>query len=124
VPVSFDSLSVLIPLLRPNTVRGLAVSTASRIPLLPDLPTVAEVLPGYEVTVFNFIAVRSGTPAPIIARLSREIAACMEEPQIRQRNDQLGVESLGTTPEELATVLRDEAIKWREVITRAGIRLE
>ena len=52
------------------------------------------------------------------------IAACMQEPQIRQRNDQLGVESLGTTPEELATVLRDEAIKWREVITRAGIRLE
>jgi tripartite-type tricarboxylate transporter receptor subunit TctC len=124
IPISFDSLSVLIPLLREGKVRGLGVTTARRNPLLPDLPAIAEVLPGYEVTVFNFIAVRSGTPEPIIARLSREIAASMQEPQIRQRNDGLGVESLGTTPEVLAQVLRDEATKWRDVITRAGIRVE
>ncbi len=124
VPISFDSLSVMIPLLTRDAVRGLGVTSAARNPLLPNLPTVGEVLPGYEVTVFNYIAVRSGTPAPVIERLSREIAACMREPQIRQRNDSLGVESIGSTPEELAKVLRDEAIKWREVITRAGIRLE
>jgi tripartite-type tricarboxylate transporter receptor subunit TctC len=122
--MSFDSLSVLIPLMREGKARGLGVTTRVRNPLLPDLPAIAEALPGYEVTVFNFIAVRSGTPQPVIDRLSREIAACMQEPRIRERNDSLGTESLGTTPEELATVLREESIKWRGVIERAGIRLE
>lgn len=124
VPISFDSLSVLIPLLRPGTVRGLGVTTTTRSPLLPDLPAVAEVLPGYEVTVFNFIAVRSGTPALVIARLAAEIAGCMREPQITQRNTSLGVESIGSTPDELAEVLATEAVKWRAVIDSAGIKLE
>ena len=124
IPMSFDSLSVLIPLMREGKARGLGVTTKARNPLLPDLPAIAEILPGYEVTVFNFIAVRSGTSAAIIDRLSREIAATMQDPGIRQRNDSLGTESLGTTPEELATVLRAESIKWRAVIERAGIRLE
>ena len=96
VPVSFDSLRVLIPLLQPGRVRGLAVTSAARSPLLLELPAVAEVLPGHEVTVFNFIVVRSGTPAPIIGRLSRELAVCMREPQIMQRNASLNVDSLGT----------------------------
>ena len=123
IPISFDSLSVLIPLIREGKARGLGVTTRARNPLLPDLPAITEVLPGYEVTVFNFIAVRSGTPQPIIERLSRDIAATMQDPVIRQRNDSLGTESLGTTPEELAAVLREESIKWRGVIERAGIRL-
>ena len=80
VPVSFDSLRVLISLLRPGRVRGLAVSSAARSPLLLEQPAVAEVLSGYEVSVFSFIAVRRGTPAPIIGRLSRELAVCMREP--------------------------------------------
>ncbi|MDB5373944.1 MAG: hypothetical protein JWP04_2586 [Belnapia sp.] len=124
VPISFDSLSVLIPLLRPGTVRGLGVTSAARSPLLPELPAVAEVLPGYEVTVFNFIAVRSGTPAPIVARLAAEVAGCMREPQITQRNASLGVDSIGSTPEELASVLATESVKWRAVIDSAGIKLE
>ena len=96
VPVSFDSLRVLIPLLQPGRVRGLAVTSAARSPLLLELPAVAEVLPGYEVTAFNFIAVRRGTPAPIIGRLSRELAVCMREPRTMQRNAPLNVDSLGT----------------------------
>ena len=124
IPVSFDSFSVVIPLLRGGTARGLAVTTANRVALLPDLPTIAETLPGYEVTVFNFIAVRSGTPAPLVARLSAAIARAMQDPLVRQRNDSFGVESIGSTPEECGRVLREESIKWRAVITRAGIRLE
>ena len=96
VPVSFDSLRVLIPLLQPGRVRGLAVTSAARSPLLLEQPAVAEVFSGYEVIVFNFIAVRRGTPAPIIGRLSRELAVCMREPRTTQRNAPLNVDSLGT----------------------------
>jgi len=124
VPLSIDSFSVLIPLLRANSVRGLAVTTNARMPLLPDLPTVAETLPGYEVTVFNFIAVRSGTPGATVTRLSEAVAGAMRDPAVRQRNDGLGVESVASTPEDCARVLREEAIKWRAVIARANIRLE
>ncbi len=124
VPLAIDSLSVLIPLLQPGTVRGLAVTAAERTPLLPGLPTVAETLPGYEVTVFNYIAARAGTPAGVIARLAREIALCMREPGIVARNNALGVESIGSTPEELGAVLAAEAQKWRRVIAAANIRLE
>ncbi len=124
VPLSIDSLSVLIPLLQPGSVRGLAVTSAARSPLLPALPTVAETLPGYEVTVFNYIAARAGTPAGIITQLSQAIALCMREPQITTRNAALGVEGIGSTPEELAAVLASEARKWRTVITTANIKLE
>lgn len=124
IPMSFDSFSVMIPLLRAGSVRGLAVTTSTRSPLLPEIPTVAEALPGYEVTVFNFIAVRSGTPRPIVEKLSDALAQAMRDPAVRRRNDSLGVESVGTTPEECARVLRAEATKWRAVIERAGIRLE
>jgi tripartite-type tricarboxylate transporter receptor subunit TctC len=124
VPMSVDSLSVLIPLIRRDAVRGLAVTTSDRSDLLPDLPTVGEVLPGYEVTVFNFIAVRAGTPRPIVEALSHQIQTAMRDPAVLARNAPLGVVPVGSTPEELAGVLRSESAKWREVITRAGIRLE
>jgi tripartite-type tricarboxylate transporter receptor subunit TctC len=124
VPMSVDSLSVLIPLIRRDAVRGLAVTTSERSDLLPDLPTVGEVLPGYEVTVFNFIAVRAGTPRPIVEALSHQIQTAMRDPAVLARNAPLGVVPVGSTPEELAGVLKSESAKWREVITRAGIRLE
>ncbi len=124
IPMSVDSFSVMIPLLRNGTARGLAVTTAARSPLLPEIPTVAETLPGYEVTVFNFIALRSGTPRPIVEKLSRAVNAALQDPAVRRRNDGLGVEVVGTTPEECARVMRAESVKWRAVIERAGIRLE
>jgi tripartite-type tricarboxylate transporter receptor subunit TctC len=124
IPMSVDSFSVMIPLLQRGAVRGLGVTTARRSPLLPEIPTVGEVLPGYEVTVFNFIALRSGTPRAIVDRLSRAVGEAMRDPAVVRRNDSLGVESVGTTPEECARVLREESAKWRDAIARAGIRLE
>ena len=88
------------------------------------MPTVGETLPGYEVTVFNYVVARAGTPRPIIERMSREIAAAVRQPDFVARNAAVGVTAVGSTPEELGRRLSDERAKWREVTARAGIRLE
>jgi tripartite-type tricarboxylate transporter receptor subunit TctC len=76
------------------------------------------------VTVFNYIAVRAGTPQPLVARLSREVQAAMRDPAVLARNAPLGVAPMGSSPEETERILREEAVKWREVIRNAGIRLD
>jgi tripartite-type tricarboxylate transporter receptor subunit TctC len=124
VPISIDSMDIFLPQVRSGALRPLAVTSAERVSVLPEVPTVAETLPGYEVTVFNYVAVRSGTPRPIVERLSREIQAVLRLPQVVEPNAQFATVMTGSTPEELGRILREESAKWREVITRAGIRLE
>ena len=124
VPISIDSQDLIGPQIHNGTIRGLAVTSTGRSVLLPDLPPVAETVPGYEVTVFNYVAVRAGTPRPIVERLSREIRAVVARPEFVEANRQLGTEAIGSTPEELGRLWQAEAGKWREVIARASIRME
>ncbi len=124
VPISIDSLDIIVPQARQGTIRALGVTSPERVGLLPDVPTVGETLPGYEVTVFNYVVARAGTPRPIIERMSREIAAAVRQPDFVARNAAVGVTAVGSTPDELGRRLNDERAKWREVVARAGIRLE
>jgi tripartite-type tricarboxylate transporter receptor subunit TctC len=124
VPISIDSQDLIGPQIHSGAIRGLAVTSTGRSILLPELPPAAETVPGYEVTVFNYIAVRTGTPSAIVERLSREIRAVVARPDFIKRNRELGTEAVGSTPEELGRLWQEEARKWREVITRAGIRIE
>ena len=124
VPISIDSLDLIGPPIRDNRIRGLGVTSRGPQRALPGLAPVAGTLPGYEVTVFNYLAMRAGTPDAIIQRLSREVRAVVAEPSFVERNRALGTEAEGSTPEELGRVWREEYAKWREVITRANIRVE
>jgi len=124
VPISIDSLDLVGPPIRDGRIRGLAVTSLSPQRSLPGLPPVAQTVPGYEVTVFNYLAMRAGTPDPIVQRLSREVQAIVREPTFIERNRQLGADAEGSTPDELGRIWREEFAKWREVITRAGIRVE
>ena len=124
VPMTVDSLSLLIPLIRAGAVRALAVTAAERVPELPDVPAMAETLPGFEVTVFNCLVVRSGTPRPVVDRLCGALAKVLRSPEAAARYAGTGTVPVGSTPEELAAVLRDETAKWRRVIAQAGIRLD
>lgn len=125
VPVSFQLLPNVIGPLKGGQVRPLAVAAARRLAALPDVPTAAEAgVRGYESAAwFAFLAPRA-TPRPIIERLSKEIAAAIADPAIRARFADLGAEPLNATPEETARHIGAEIAKWREIITRAGIKLD
>ncbi|MBL8386275.1 MAG: tripartite tricarboxylate transporter substrate binding protein [Burkholderiales bacterium] len=125
VPVSFQLLPNVIGPVKGGQVRPLAVAAARRLPALPEVPTASEVgVRGYESAAwFAFLAPR-GTPRPIIDRLQREIGAALGDAALRARFAELGAEPLAATPEETARFIAAETAKWREIITRAGIKLD
>ncbi|VTU39546.1 Argininosuccinate lyase [Variovorax sp. PBL-H6] len=104
--------------------RALAVSGAKRVPALPDVPTVAETIPGFEATSLYGVAAPAKTPASVIARLNREIGAIVESPAFRQTLSEDGAEVVGGTPEAFRSNLAKAIDKWKSVIQTAGIKLE
>jgi len=125
VPVSFQLLPNVIAALKGGQVRALAVANASRLAALPDVPTAAELgVKGYESSAwFGFVAPR-GTPRPIIDKLHGEIVAAMADPAVRARFVEFGAEPMTSTPDELARFIASEVVKWREIIAKAGIKLD
>lgn len=124
VPMMIDSTDILTPQIKAGKLRALGVTSAERQKALPGVPAIAETLPGYEATVFNYIAVRAGTPRPIIARLNEAFHAALREPIVLERFAMAGKKAEGTTPEQLGAILKIERVKWREIIERAGIQPE
>ena len=123
VSMSIDTYGPMIPLIQAGKLRPIAVTSARRMPDLPDVPTIAETIPGYEVTVVNYICVRSGTPRPIIDRLNQALVRVLAEPSLLERMRAAGSSPpVSSTPEELGDILRSEVAKWGEVIRKAGIR--
>jgi tripartite-type tricarboxylate transporter receptor subunit TctC len=122
--MALDTLSILLPPSRDGRLRALAVTTPRRSPLAPDLPALAETLPGFDAAPFNYIAAPAGTPAPVIARLNGAIVAILNDPAYRARMEALGEEATPSTPEELAATIAAESARWKQVIDAAGIRVE
>ena len=119
-----SSLSVM-PYVKANRVRALAVTTAKRARILPELPTIAEAgVPGFEATTWHGVLVPAGTPTAIIDRLNAEINRMLQLPDVRERLTALGAEIIGGTPMEFADHIQREIPKWAKVIKDAGVRLE
>ena len=97
---------------------------SGRLIALPDIPTVAETLPGYEAAAFTGVGVPTGTPEPIIARLNREINAGLNDPGIKARLAELIVAPLVLTPAEFGAYMTAETAKWAKVIKLANIKAE
>ena len=125
VPVSFQLLPNVIAALRGGQVRALAVANVSRLAALPDVPTAAELgVKGYESSAwFGFVAPR-GTPRPIVDKLNGEVVAAMADRAVRERFVEFGAEPMATTPDELGRFIAAEVVKWREIIGKAGIRID
>jgi tripartite-type tricarboxylate transporter receptor subunit TctC len=124
VEVYFSTTAAAMSHIKAGKLRALGVTTAKRLPALPDVPAIAEFVPGYEATIYVGIAAPRDTPAAIVDRLSREIVAADADPKITAR-----IEELGDTPMALSTpafeqLVTDETRKWAEVIKSAGIRAE
>jgi tripartite-type tricarboxylate transporter receptor subunit TctC len=113
------------PHLRSGRLRPLAVTTAVRTAVLPEVPTVAESgVPGYEAVGWFGVMAPSGTSKEIIARLHKEIVAALNQPEIRERFKRDGVDVVADTPEQFAAYIKAEAAKWAKVVKAAGIKPE
>jgi len=122
VPVTFSDPSAK-PLIASGKLRALAVTTATRSPQFPGVPTVAEAgVPGYEVTNWYGLVAPAGTPAEVIAQLNKTLAKVMADPDIRQRLAASGMDATSDTPQQFAKLLSAERAKWGELIRKAGIQ--
>ena len=109
--------------LKAGTVRGLAVTSAKRHPSWPDLPTMAEAgVPGMEIPVWTAFFAPANTPRPIIERLQKEVARAVHTPEVKERFAQMGVDPVGSTPEELAAVVSRDLQRYISVAQRANIK--
>jgi tripartite-type tricarboxylate transporter receptor subunit TctC len=124
VQVMFDNMPSIIGHIRGGALRALAVTTAARSPELPDVPTVAETVPGYEASALFGMGAPKKTPPEIIAKLNREINAVLAEPEVKKRLIELGGEPLITTPEDFGAMIAAETEKWEKVVKFAGIKVE
>jgi len=124
VNIVFDAVNTALPQVKAGRVRALATSGARRSPFLPDLPTLAEALPGFEMTGWQGIAAPAGTPRAIVARLNREIGGVLAQPDVRQRLTDAGLEVTTGTPEQFAEFIRAEHTKYERLIREAGIKAE
>lgn len=125
VQVAFISSTVALQQINAGKLRALGTSAAKRMEGIPEnIPPIASNLPGYDVTAINYLAMRKGTPAPIIARLNKIINEALATPSIRERIIGLGLVPEGSTPEELGRRVIDERTKWAAVMQKANIVLE
>ena len=113
-----------MPHIRSGRLRALAVTGAKRSPALPDVPPVADTLPGFEASSWYGVSAPGGTPKDVVAKLNQEIARRLNTPDIRERIAGEGTEIVAGSPEEFGSFYRSEIEKWAKVIKAAGIRLE
>jgi tripartite-type tricarboxylate transporter receptor subunit TctC len=120
----FDNLGVSLALVKSGQFRLMAVGTEKRMATLPDVPTIAETLPGFASSAWFAVVAPPKTPRAIVERLSADIAAAIRSPEVAQRFVELSAEPVGSSPEASARFMREEAERWAGVIRAAGIKLE
>jgi tripartite-type tricarboxylate transporter receptor subunit TctC len=124
VQVMFDNMPSIIGHIRGGALRALAVTTATRSPELPDVPTVGETVPGYEASALFGMGAPKKTPPEIIAKLNKEINAVLADPEVKKRLIELGGDPVIATPEEFGAMIAAETEKWEKVVKFAGIKIE
>jgi len=115
---------VAIEHIRSGKLRALAVTTATRSDVLPDIPTVGDFVPGYEASAWFGVGAQKDTPAEIVDKLNREINAGLADPEIRARLADLGGTPLVVSPADFGRLIADETNKWGKVVKFAGIKPE
>ena len=124
VQMAFSVITTALSAVKSGRVRALAVTSAQRSAVLPDLPAIAEFVPGYESTGWHGMLAPAGTPRAIILKLGGEVAKIMRMPDVRMKLVGIGADPLGSTPEEFATFRQVEVAKVRTLIAKAGIKAE
>lgn len=120
IQLMFDNMPSALPMAKEGKIRAIAVTTAKRSPAAPEVPTVAESLPGFEATTWFAMFAPAGTPKAIIDRLHAEAVRIFKLPDVQERLQKLGLEPIVSTPEELARYQASEIVKWSKVVKESG----
>ncbi|MBI5260441.1 MAG: tripartite tricarboxylate transporter substrate binding protein [Bradyrhizobium sp.] len=124
VQVIFDNMPSVIQHIRSGSLRALGVTSTERSPLLPDVQTVAEAVPGYEASALFGVGAPKSTPREIVMKLNQEVNAILAEPEIRKRLVELGGAPLIQSPEAFGEMIKAETEKWKKVVEFAGLKVE
>ncbi len=124
VDMIFDSTAVVVPHIKSGRLRPLAVMGAKRSTGMPDVPSVAEELPGFDATGWVGVVVPAGTPKDIIEKLNKEFIAALASPDMRERIQGMLFEPAGGRPEEFGAYIKAQSERWGKVIREAGIKVE
>ena len=124
VQMFFDNLPGALEQARSGNVRALGVSSPQRWPGLPDVPAIAETVPGFEAIVFYGICAPKGTPPPIVELLNKAVAEALQDPKLVAQLARMGGVPKAMTPAEFGQFLADETEKWRKAVTFAGVSIE
>jgi tripartite-type tricarboxylate transporter receptor subunit TctC len=124
VHVLFDNLPGSIEFIRSGQLRALGVTVAKRWPTLPDIPAIAETVPGYEASIFYGISAPRDTPPEIVAILNKSVAAALKDPKMKAKLAELGGIPMPMTPAEFGKLVADETEKWAKVVKSANLSVE
>jgi len=124
VELAFVDLSSAVPLIRENKLRALAVAGEKRSPILPNVPTMAEVLPGFVSIAWAGMVAPPGTPSSITTKLSAAIAEIIAQPDVAQRLVEMNVDAVGSTPTDMTALMKKERERWGAVIRSTGARVD
>ncbi|HEX3440165.1 MAG TPA: tripartite tricarboxylate transporter substrate binding protein [Pseudolabrys sp.] len=124
VDVMFDNLGVSLPLVQSGKLKLLAVASAQRMPSLPDVPTVAETLPGFESVAWYAIVAPPGTPKAIVEKINADVNEALRQPDLQDRLKNLSAEVFGGSVDKTAQYLHEEVERWANVIKTANIKLQ
>jgi tripartite-type tricarboxylate transporter receptor subunit TctC len=120
----FDTITAISPHVKAGTLRGIAVTTTARSGMFPEIPTIAETLPGYDAATWGGILAPAGTPKEIVAKLNASINAALRMEDVRAKLQGAGIEIQGGTPEQFGDVIKNEVEKWGRIVKAAGIQAD
>jgi tripartite-type tricarboxylate transporter receptor subunit TctC len=113
---------IAVPQVQAGKLRAIGVTGLKRSPALPDVPTIAETLPGYENITWHSVMVPAKTPKPIVAKLSKELMRIIRQPDVQERFRTVGLDAVGSTPEELAALIKKEVVMYANLVKQIGLK--
>ena len=125
VTMTLQNMGAILPVVRQGQLRGLAVTSLKRTPIMPELPTIAESgLPGFEAISWFGLMAPAGTPAPIVDKVYQQAAKIALEPEMKEKLAQLGLDTTSDPPDAFAAIIKADIAKWAKVIKDANIKAE